>query len=133
MTGRYPSVTNRRLVSAPMTPMPPVIKTFMRFPLDLGLSHLTCRKLHLPLKRGGRRARLEPGEAAATEPLVAMPGVDDGTISFRHEPPARLRAHDAHAAGDQDLHAFPLGLRVIAFDVPQTPPPLEKGRSPSSA
>src|SRR5690242_80865 len=29
MTGRWPSLTNLRLVSAPMTPMPPVIRTFM--------------------------------------------------------------------------------------------------------
>src|SRR5712692_7041170 len=29
MTGRWPSLTNLRLVSAPMTPIPPVIKTFM--------------------------------------------------------------------------------------------------------
>src|SRR6266446_4129198 len=32
MTGRYPSCTNRRLVSAPMTPIPPVIRTFMASP-----------------------------------------------------------------------------------------------------
>src|ERR1700731_1007457 len=36
MIGRCPSLTNLRLVSAPMTPMPPVIRTFMflclRFP-----------------------------------------------------------------------------------------------------
>src|SRR5262249_61615613 len=67
---------------------------------------------------------------AAHKPLVAMAGVDDGTVPFGDEPPACLRAHDAHAAGDQDLHAFPiLGSRVIAFDVPQTPPPLEKAFS----
>src|SRR5689334_16710513 len=28
-TGRWPSLTNLRLVSAPITPMPPVMRTFM--------------------------------------------------------------------------------------------------------
>src|SRR5262249_56365151 len=32
MTGRGPSCTNLRLASAPMTPIPPVIRTFMRAP-----------------------------------------------------------------------------------------------------
>src|SRR5262249_27279155 len=36
ITGRWPSWTNLRLVSAPMTPMPPVIKTFIRTSFDLG-------------------------------------------------------------------------------------------------
>src|SRR5262245_12459808 len=35
-TGRWPSWTNLRLVSAPMTPMPPVIRTFMSASVDLG-------------------------------------------------------------------------------------------------
>src|ERR1700730_10882421 len=33
MIGRCPSCTNLRLVSAPMTPIPPVISTFMLLPL----------------------------------------------------------------------------------------------------
>src|SRR6267378_1796100 len=34
MTGRWPSLTNLRLVSAPMTPIPPVIRTFMLLSID---------------------------------------------------------------------------------------------------
>src|SRR5882757_11404522 len=34
-TGRWPSLTNLRLVSAPMTPIPPVIRTFISTSVDL--------------------------------------------------------------------------------------------------
>src|ERR1051326_3167902 len=34
-TGRWPSLTNLRVVSAPMTPMPPVIRTFIAASVDL--------------------------------------------------------------------------------------------------
>src|SRR5262249_32663114 len=44
-------------------------------------------------------------EEVANEPLVAMAGEDDGAVSFLHDPAARLRADDAHPAGDQDFHA----------------------------
>ena len=37
MTGRWPSLTNLRLVSAPMTPIPPVIRTFTLCPPSLSI------------------------------------------------------------------------------------------------
>src|ERR1700730_6005243 len=45
-------------------------------------------------------------ENVGNERLVAMAGKDDRPVSLVHEPAARLRAHDAHPAGDQYLHAF---------------------------
>src|SRR5690348_10065977 len=39
-TGRWPSLTNLRVVSAPMTPMPPVIRTFISSSIDLDVERL---------------------------------------------------------------------------------------------
>ena len=44
-------------------------------------------------------------EDIANEPLIAVAGEDDGTVSLLDEPAARFRAHDAHPAGDQNFHA----------------------------
>src|SRR5262249_43371350 len=54
MTGRWPSLTNLRLVSAPMTPMPPVIRTFMSSPAELrhqGAGHVVEQRIDRDLLR----------------------------------------------------------------------------------
>src|SRR6202035_603308 len=55
-------------------------------------------------------------ENVGNERLVAMAGKDDRPVSLVYEPAARLGAHDAHAAGNQNLHVFMTPISLSRLD-----------------
>src|SRR5271168_667108 len=75
-TGRWPSLTNLRLVSAPMTPMPPVISTFI-FPSVDFYAHgfdqsAPMREIALNELAEFLRRQIDPLEAVGLEELLGL-------------------------------------------------------------
>src|SRR5262249_50785425 len=79
-TGRWPSLTNLRLVSAPMTPIPPVIRTFMAASLDPGTDRVdqTRPVLQVALDERAelRRRQVNARETVGLEELARLRQVE---------------------------------------------------------
>src|SRR3954469_26073863 len=75
-TGRWPSLMNLRVVSAPMTPMPPVIRTFIFSSVDFRADGFdqTAPVLEVALNQVAEllRRQVDPLEAVGAEELLGL-------------------------------------------------------------